>query len=478
MSRPKLLIIVLFQNLGEEYPYYARSPAPPLAGALVAGLTPPIVDIELLHEMVRPINYDTDADFVALSFMDYCAPHAFEVARKFHERGKIVVAGGKYPSTFPDAVVPHFDATVVGEAEQIWPQVVEDMLNGRLKKVYRAPFAPPLDNIPPPRYDLVESVFPVVMVTETSRGCIHRCSFCQLTVENAPYRVRPVKDVIRDLTAIKTLPYHKRKLAMLLDNNFGGDIEHAKEVLREVAKLKMWAIGIQFSFDCLHDKEYVDLLVKAHCHMAFIGLESLNEPSLAAIHKRHNHVDEYQELFQMLRRRRILTFTGMMLAIDEDTPEYYENLPGNLARVSPSSILMSIAIPIPGTPLNKKVVADGRLTDTNLANYDGDHLVFKPKSVTANDVFRAYKRINRLFFSIPSIVRRWWKFITAYSGEENIALQVFNSVLISIFFFELNYFERDHANRRVYANESLSAGKSEEEPLLDKKETPLIQSSR
>ena len=62
---------------------------------------------------------------------------------------------------------------------------------------------------------------------------------------------------------------------------------------------------------------------------------------------------------------------------------------------------MSIAIPIPGTPLHKRVVDEGRLTDSNLANYDGDHLVFKPKSVTANDVFRAYKRINRLFFSIP-----------------------------------------------------------------------------
>jgi len=463
VSKPKLLIIVLFQNLGEEYPYYARSPAPPLAGALVAGLTPPIVDVELHHEMVRPINYNTDADFVALSFMDYCSPHAFEVARKFHERGKIVIAGGKYASTFPDAVIPHFDVTVVGEAEQVWPQVVEGLVNGRHRQVYRAPFAPPLDNIPPPRYDLVEPVFPVVMVTETSRGCIHRCSFCQLTVENKPYRVRPVKDVIRDLTAIRTLPYPKRKLAMLMDNNFGGDIEHAKEVLREIARLKMWAIGIQFSFDCLHDKEYVDLLVKANCGMAFIGLESLNEPSLAAIHKRHNHVDEYQQLFRMLRQRRILTFTGMMLAIDEDTPQYYEDLPDNLAKVSPSSILMSIAIPIPGTTLHKRVVDENRLTDTNLANYDGDHLCFQPRSVTAADVFRAYKRINRLFFSIPSILSRWWRFVTAYSGEENPAVQVVRTILISVFFFSLNYFERDHANRRVYANASLSVGKSEAE---------------
>ena len=100
MSQPKVQIIVLFQNLGEDKPYFAQSPAPPLSGALVAGLTPPIVEVDLLHEMVRPIDYDTDADFIALSFMDYCAPHAYEVARKFQKRGKIVVAGGRYASTF------------------------------------------------------------------------------------------------------------------------------------------------------------------------------------------------------------------------------------------------------------------------------------------------------------------------------------------------------------------------------------------
>ncbi len=83
MRRPKLLIIVLFQNLREEKPYYAPTPAPPLPGLLLAGMTPPIVAVEVLHEMARPIDYTTDADFVALSFMDYLAPHAFEVAARF-----------------------------------------------------------------------------------------------------------------------------------------------------------------------------------------------------------------------------------------------------------------------------------------------------------------------------------------------------------------------------------------------------------
>ena len=85
--KPKLQIIVLFQNLIDEEPYYALSPAPPLPGILLAGMTPPIVDVEVLHEMVRPLDYSTDADIIALSFMDYLAPHAIQVAERFKKLG-------------------------------------------------------------------------------------------------------------------------------------------------------------------------------------------------------------------------------------------------------------------------------------------------------------------------------------------------------------------------------------------------------
>lgn len=450
MSKPKLQIIVLFQNLGEKQVYFARSPAPPLSGALVAGLTPPIVEVELLHEMVRPIDYSTDADFIALSFMDFCAPHAYEVAKKFRQLGKIVVAGGRYPSTFPGEVIPHMDSTVVGEAERVWPQVVEDMLKGKLKRVYEAPFAPSLENIPPPRYDLIEPEFTVPVVTEATRGCKYRCSFCQLTIKPAPFRHRPIKDVIRDLTATHQLPFHKRKMAMLLDNNLGGDMGYAKELLREIAKLKLWGLGTQFSFDCLHDDEFVRLLVKAHCGMAFIGLESLNEPSLSSVHKMQNKVKEYRELFMKLKKQGILTFTGLMLALDEDTPFYYQSLPKKLDEIDPSSILTSISIPIPGTPFHKEVESEGRIFDRDLSHYEGDHLVFTPKRVSPEEVFEAFRRINRYFYSWRNILKRWRRFISTMSSTGNLLWRFLRPLLLSVIFFKLSIFQRDHAQKKVY----------------------------
>jgi radical SAM superfamily enzyme YgiQ (UPF0313 family) len=342
------------------------------------------------------------------------------------------------------------DSVVVGEAERIWPQVVEDMVKGKLKKIYEAPFAPTLENIPPPRYDLIESEFAVPVVTEATRGCKYRCSFCQLTVKPTPFRFRPIEDVIYDLTATEKLPFHKRKMAMLLDNNLGGDMGYAKELLREIAKLRLWGLGTQFSFDCLQDDEFVDLLSEARCAMAFIGLESLNEPSLSAVHKKQNKVEEYKELFMKLKKQGILTFTGLMLALDGDTPEYYKNLSEKLDEIDPSSILTSISIPIPGTPFHDEVERDGRIVDRDLSHYEGDHLVFKPKRVSPEEVFEAFRRINKHFYSWKNIQKRWWRFITTMSPKGNFLWRIFRRLVLSFVLFKLSTFQRDHAQKRVY----------------------------
>jgi len=453
----KIQIIVLFQNLGDDRPWYAKSPAPPLAGLLLAGLTPPIVEVEVLHEMVRPVDYQTDADCIALSFMDYCAPHAFQVARRLRGLGKTVIAGGKYTTSNPDDAQEHFDCVVVGEAEQVWPQVVADYAAGRLQERYVAPETPPLDDIPPPRYDLAEKTFSVPVVTEATRGCPFHCSYCQLTATPNQFRMRPVEDVIRDLTATQGLPWLKRRLAMLYDNNLGGDIEYAKELLRQIAGLGLLGWGAQFSFDCLHDDQFVSLLAHSNCRMAFIGMESLNDESLAHMHKRQNRVAEYQELFARLRHAGILVFAGLMFGLEADTVEYYRTLPRKLEDVGPEVLLMSLAIPIPGTPWHAQLDREGRIVDHNLARYEGDHLVFQPRMIAPAELLAAYRNQNRQFFSWRAILSRWMRFVCAQPGFGLLPRSFLRALFGTVLHFNLSVFQRHHAQRRVYIAESGAA---------------------
>ena len=449
-SKPKLLIIVLFQNLLDEEPYYAKTPAPPLPGILLAALTPTEVDVEVLHEMVRPIDYNTDADFIAISFMDYLSPHAYEVASKFRAMGKVVIGGGKFASTFPDEVEPHFDSICVGEAQKVWAQMVSDLLSGNLKKRYNAGLVPDLENIPAPRYDLVESGYFTPIVTEASRGCPHPCTYCQLNIKRAPYRTRPVEDVIRDLTNTKGLPFIKRKTAMILDNNLGGSLTNAKNLLREIAKLKFWAIGAQYSIECLRDNEYVELLAKANCRMSFLGMESLNEESLRDVEKKQNKVEEYKEFFHKLNKKGILTFTGFMFALDEDTPDYYETLPQKLEEVGVNVILPSISIPIYGTPLHKKMVDENRIIDNDITHYEGDHVLFRHKHLTEEQIYYYYERTIKIFYSWKNILKRWWKFASMQTFDGSLKEYLLKTVLGSVIYFKLSIFQRHHAQERVF----------------------------
>jgi radical SAM superfamily enzyme YgiQ (UPF0313 family) len=458
MRKPKLLIIVLFQNLREADPYYAKNPAPPLPGILLAGMTPPIVEVEVLHEMVRPIDYATDADFVALSFMDYLSPHAYDVAARFRALGKVVVAGGKFASTFPEEVQPHFDSILVGEAQGLWPTMVGDMVAGTLKPRYVADDTPSLANIPPPRYDLVEKQFPVRIVVEASRGCPHPCTYCQLNIKRLPFRARPVEDVIQDLGATKSLPWHRRKLAMILDNNLGGDLQNAKAILRAIPSLKYWAIGTQFSIECLRDEEFVELLARANCRMAFIGMESLNDESLQGVQKRQNKASEYKELFARLHSRGILTFSGLMFALEEDTPEYYGKLPERLDEVEVSAILPSISIPLYGTPWYRQVEAEGRLVDRDLSHYEGDHLVFRHRRMTEEEIFEAYRRVNRIFYGWWNIIRRWVRFMRQQRKRESPGQYLLKLLVTTFIYFEISIFQRHHAQHRVFVPLSAGAG--------------------
>ncbi|HSQ74688.1 MAG TPA: radical SAM protein, partial [Bacteroidota bacterium] len=376
-------------------------------------------------------------------------PHAYAVAARFRSLGKIVIGGGKFASTFPEEVQPHFDSILVGEAQEIWPRMVEDLVAGRLQARYDAPLNSSLENIPPPRYDLAERVYATPVVTEATRGCPHPCTYCQLNIRRAPHRTRPIADVIRDLTNTGGLPWHKRKMAMLLDNNLGGDLKYAKELLHEIARLRLWGLGAQFSIDALRDDAFVDALAAARCRMAFIGMESLEPASLADVQKKQNNVEEYREAFAKLHRLGILTFTGLMCALDEDTAAYYQKLPGLLDEVGTTVILPSIAIPLYGTPLYKKVVAEGRLEDTDLSHYEGDHLVFRHRHLSPEHIWNAYETVTTGFYTWRNILRRWWRFMRQQARTESLPQFAFRLFISTAIYLKLSIFQRHHAQIRI-----------------------------
>ena len=183
-------------------------------------------------------------------------------------------------------------------------------------------------------------------------------------------------------------------------------------------------------------------------------MESLNEDSLKDVQKRQNKVEEYKDVFDKLHRKGILTFTGLMFALDEDTKEYYETLPQKLEEVGTCVILSSISIPIYGTPFYVKVVSEGRLIDYDISHYEGDHVLFKHKNLSEEEIYYEYKRVNKIFYSWKNIFKRWLKFISKQSVQESFPQFILKIAITTIIYFKLSIFQKHHAQKMVFNSSS------------------------
>src|SRR5512147_2021370 len=121
----------------------------PLSLMVLAGLTPPeweitIVDVNLgvpdYQAMPRP-------DLVGITAFTSQANRAYEVAAHFRRLGVPVVMGGIHATMCLDEVMERVDSAVTGEAEGIWPQVLEEARHGSLKCRYDGGLAE-INNVP------------------------------------------------------------------------------------------------------------------------------------------------------------------------------------------------------------------------------------------------------------------------------------------------------------------------------------------
>src|SRR6476661_4973903 len=123
----------------------------PLPPATIAGLTPPDVDVRFYDDRMELIPYDEPTDLVAISVETYTAKRAYQIASEYRRRGVPVVMGGFHPTLCPDEVAEFAEIVVVGEAEDVWAQVIEDVRHGRPERIYRAPARPSLRGLRPDR---------------------------------------------------------------------------------------------------------------------------------------------------------------------------------------------------------------------------------------------------------------------------------------------------------------------------------------
>ena len=108
----------------------------PLSLMVLAGLTPPEWEIRIVDENLGEPDYPAmpRPDLVGITAFTSQANRAYEVAAHFRRLGVPVVMGGIHATFCLDEALTRVDSVVTGEAEGIWPQVLEDTRHGSLKR--------------------------------------------------------------------------------------------------------------------------------------------------------------------------------------------------------------------------------------------------------------------------------------------------------------------------------------------------------
>jgi radical SAM superfamily enzyme YgiQ (UPF0313 family) len=381
---------------------------PPITGIHLAALTPEPHQVRVIHQQVEPIDYDTDADLVVLSFFSGFAPEAYRLARAFKARGKTVVAGGPHATFWPEEALIYCDAVVVGEAESVWREVLVDAQHGTLKVRYDG-VPQSLAGLPVPRYDLLPDRFFVKKVVQATRGCPFSCSFCTVPSINPGFRMRPVEEVLAAVRYDDFKHWWQRKIVWFWDDNLMARRPYIKDLLRAMIPLKKWWLT-QASMDIAKDEELLALMHESGCIGVFFGIETFSEEALKGVNKRQNRVQYYKDCIEAVHRHGIAVMAGFIAGFDGDTPEAIEHMAHQMDEIGVDVPFLSVLTPYKGTPLYDRMVAEGRMIeDRGWEFYNGYNVTFYPQHMTPDTLLRAHRRLWTTAFSFRSSIKRIWR---------------------------------------------------------------------
>jgi len=374
----------------------------PLVFAIIKPLIPKDIDIVFYDERVEKIPNNLDLDVVAMTVETFSAKRAYKLATLYREQGKKVILGGFHPTLLPDETAEFADAIVIGEAEEVWTKIIEDLKNNNLQKIYSAENTSDLSQI---KYDYTvfkDKKYNPIGLIQFSRGCKFQCEFCSVHgfFKNS-IRCKSAETIVEELGKMK------EKFIFFIDDNLFSDEEAAKNLFKELIPLKKkWVC--QISIDAAKNKDLLKLMKKSGCTGVLIGFESLNIENLKQMGKGVNiQNNDYKEVINNIYDAGIMIYGTFVIGYDSDTKEsVYELM--NFAIENKFAVAnFNPLMPMPGTKLYDRLKAEDKLTFNKWwldDEYSYGDAMLKPKGMTEFELMDCCKNARYTFNSYQNIL--------------------------------------------------------------------------
>ena len=376
----------------------------PLVFAILASITPPDIELAFYDDRIEPIPFDQPTDLVALTVETFTAKRAYQIAAQYHQRGIPVVMGGFHPTLVPDEAQHYADSVIIGDAENIWPEIVRDARAGHLQPRYQSSTPPALKGLRPDRSIFRENRYKALRLVQFGRGCRFACDFCSIhAFYGSALHQRCLDDVIAEVESVR------QSYLLFVDDNLFVNERQAEELFRALIPLKVrWVC--QTSIDLAQNSRLIELMARSGCIAVFIGFESLDEANLTQMRKKWNHKQgDFTSAIRRFYEHGIMVCGSFVFGYDHDFPATFDRTLEFAIRSRLVLAQFNPLIPTPGTPLYQRLQAEGRLLYKRWwldDDYRYGQAIFAPKNMSAADLTDGCFRLRRDFNSYGSIFQR------------------------------------------------------------------------
>ncbi|MEM2109072.1 MAG: radical SAM protein [Candidatus Odinarchaeota archaeon] len=402
-------------------PEYAMKLFPPLSLASLAAFIPDDYEVKIIDNNFQRLDYD--ADLAAITANTYSIRRAYLIANQFRERGIPVVLGGNHPSILPEESMRYADSVVVGDGELVWQNLLQDLEEGKLRKVYKSGLFD-FSKFKIPRRDLIKNEYKFESF-ETVRGCPLDCYFCSVTrFHGRTYRYKPLNYLKKEVESLK------KKNVFIVDDNIigvgGKAVGRAVELFGLLKEYSLHWMG-QASINIADDERILKLLAESGCMFLFIGFESIDPNILSSFNKKLNlskGVSNYKNIVKKIHDYGVGVMGSFIIGTDFDTKDSLNRLKDFIIESDIDIPNITHLTPYPGTKIYDKLVSENRLFNNQFWLEDPFPLfTFKPKNLTIQELYDiSLEMTEQLNSMIPVIFR----FLKSIIGKRSFRRSVFS----------------------------------------------------
>ncbi|MBW1783265.1 MAG: B12-binding domain-containing radical SAM protein [Deltaproteobacteria bacterium] len=278
--------------------------------------------------------------------------------RRVYPKG-LHLAGGPHVNIFPDESLNTFDAICIGEGEEIIKQMIRDIFNKKIKKIYRQTGTIDLNMYPFPdrKYLPKSAIVDVGMLSLKyydllgatvlfSRGCPFDCHFCSNQYKGA-IRVRSPEWITKEIDYLKR-EYQVQSILLKDDQGIHTNRKVARSMLDAMGKANILWRG-QSRANGIHP-DTVRLAKETGCVEIAVGMESVSQRALDIMNKKIDLV-KAKEYFKVLRQEGLDIKLLLILGLPGEPRNIAQQTIDFIEEVQPSNVSLSILCPIPGSEI-------------------------------------------------------------------------------------------------------------------------------